>query len=182
MTMERIIRAVLTVVFCFCATMVTPAVASEIVGTTSGLSFPGMFVGSSFYSIDPLTGSATLLHGPVLCCSFGASGSPDADTIFMFTGINLWEVNVTTFQATVVGGILHGIDVAFDRGTNTLYETSGSALFSVQCPSPPGMCTETQVGPAFPTSDMQALGFVPGAGYMASAMTFSIASTILPGM
>jgi hypothetical protein len=54
--------------------------------------------------------------------------------------------------------------LAFDRSTNTLYDTSGSALFSVQCPSPPGMCTETQVGTGFPTSDMQALGFVPGAG------------------
>jgi PEP-CTERM motif len=54
--------------------------------------------------------------------------------------------------------------LGFDRGTNTLYDTSGSALFTVRCPSPPGLCAETQVGPAFPTSHMQALGFVPGAG------------------
>src|ERR1017187_4052049 len=71
---------------------------------------------------------------------------------------------LATFQDTPIGGILGPFDLAFDRGTNTLYDTSGSALFSVHCPSPPGLCTETQVGPVFPTSHMQALGFVQGVG------------------
>jgi len=122
--------------------------------------------GRGFYSIDPLTGNATQLRAgcaPGCDPTLGASGSPDAGAI-LYNTINLHEINVTTFQDTILGGLSHFLDLAFDRGTNTLYDTSGSALFAVHCPSPPALCTETQVGPAFLTSHMQALGFVPGAG------------------
>jgi len=157
MTVARIACTLPSLSICLWAMMAKPALAAPIFGVTFA---------HGIYSIDPLTGNATqLLAGCTPGCggTLGASGSPDAGTILDNT-INLHETNVTTFQDTILGGLLHGLDLAFDRSTNTLFDTSGSALFSVQCPSPPGLCTETQVGPAFPTSHMQALGFVPGAG------------------
>ena len=158
MTVERIARSILPLSLCLWAMIAKPASAGPIVGVTFS---------RGLFSVDPLTGNTTQLLadcpppgcGPI----FGASGSPDAGTIFV-NSINVHETNVTTFQDTVLGGILHPLDLAFDRGTNTLFDTSGSALFSVLCPSPPGLCTETQVGPVFPTSHMQALGFVQGVG------------------
>jgi len=158
MTVARIACSLELLSICLCAMMAQPALAGPIVGVTFA---------HGFYSIDPLTGNATqLLAGCTPGCGpyLGASGSPYAGTIFDSSIVNLHETNVTTFQDTPLGGIFHPFDLAFDRGTNTLFDTSGSALFTVQCPSPPGLCTETQVGPAFPTSHMQALGFVPGAG------------------
>ena len=158
MTVARIACTLPPLSICLWAMMAKPAIAGPIFGVTFA---------HGIYSIDPPTGNTTqLLAGcPPGCGPYlGASGSPHAGTIFDSSIVNLHETNVTTFQDTSVGGILHPFDLAFDRGTNTLYDTSGSALFAVQCPSPPGLCTETQVGPAFPTSHMQALGFVPGAG------------------
>jgi PEP-CTERM motif-containing protein len=157
MIVARIARTLPPLSICLWVMMAKPALAAPIFGVTFA---------HGIYSIDPLTGNATqLLAGCTPGCggTLGASGSPDAGSVFDNT-INLHETNVTTFQDTILGGLLHGLDLAFDRGTNTLYDTSGSAPFAVQCPSPPGLCTETQVGPAFPTSHMQALGFVPGAG------------------
>jgi PEP-CTERM motif len=158
MPIERTIRILLWLALALCAVRSRPALAGQIVGITFG---------SGLYEINPITGSTTLLRpscvpgcGPYL----GASGSPRAGTIFDSSIVNVHETNVTTFQDTALGGISHPFDLAFDRGTHTLYDTSGSALFTVNCPSPPALCTETQVGPAFPTSHMQALGFVPGAG------------------
>jgi len=157
MTVARIVCILPPLSIYLWAMMAKPALAGPIFGVTFA---------HGIYSIDPLTGNATqLLAGCAPGCggTLGASGSPHADSIFDNT-INLHETNVTTFQGTILGGLLNFIDLGFDRSTNTLFDTSGSALFSVQCPSPPGLCTETQVGPAFPTSHMQALGFVPGAG------------------
>jgi hypothetical protein len=157
MTIARIACILPPLSICLWAMMAKPALAGPSVGVTFG---------RGFYSIDPLTGNTTQLRAgctPGCDPTLGASGSPDAGTTFYNT-INLHEINVTTFQDTILGGLSHFLDLAFDRGTNTLYDASGSALFAVQCPSPPGLCTETQVGPAFPTSHMQALGFVPGAG------------------
>ena len=158
MTVERITGSLLFFFLCFWAMIARPASAGPIVGVTFA---------RSLYNIDPLTGNTSLLLpgcapgcGPFL----GASGSPDAGTIFDSSTVNVHEINLTTFQDTALGGIIHPFDLAFDRGTKTLFDTNGSALFNVHCPSPPGLCTETQVGPAFPSSHMQALGFVPGAG------------------
>lgn len=163
MTVERITGSLLSFFLCFWAMSARPASA----GPASAGPIVGVTFARSLYNIDPLTGNTSLLLpgcapgcGPFL----GASGSPDAGTIFASSIVNVHEINLTTFQDTALGGITHSFDLAFDRGTNTLFDTSGSALFNVHCPSPPGLCTETQVGPVFPSSHMQALGFVPGAG------------------
>ena len=157
MAVERIDGGLLAVAFCVWAMLPSPALAGQIVGITFG---------RSLYNVDALTGNTTLLLGGCSPCGpyFGASGSPDADTILDDSIVNVHETNVATFQDTTLGGITNPFDLAFDRGTNTLFDTSGAALFSVHCPSPPGLCTETQVGPAFPANHMQALGWVPGAG------------------
>lgn len=159
MTVARIARALLPLSICLWAMMAKPALAGQIVGVT--------FAGG-LYSVDPITGNATQLIagcpspgcGPYL----GASGSPDAGSIYLRI-FNLYEINVTTFQSTLIGGEGYSLDLAFDRGTNTLYGTSGSALFTVDCPSPPGPCADSpHAGPGFPTNQMQALGFVEGVG------------------
>ena len=89
MTIERIIRAVVAVVFCICVMMARPVAASEIVGITSGVFASGFKCCATLYSIDPLTGNATLLRNKVRSYSFGASGSPDAGTIFVESGFKL---------------------------------------------------------------------------------------------
>jgi hypothetical protein len=159
MAVERIAGGMLAVSFCVWAMLPSPALAGQIVGITFG---------RSLYNVDPLTGNTTLLLagcGPFCDPTFGASGSPDANTILYASIVNVHEINVATFlQDTALGGITHPVDLAFDRGTNTLFDTNGAALFSVHCPSPPGLCTETQVGPAFPAIHTTALGWVPGAG------------------
>jgi hypothetical protein len=157
MTVARIARTLLTLLVCLWAMMPKPALAGQIVGVTFG---------RTLYSIDPLTGNATLLLAGCAPCGpyLGASSSPDASSIFIDSIVNVHEINLTTFQDTARGGILSPLDLAFDPSTKNLYDTNGSALFTVQCPSPPSLCTETQVGPVFPTSHMQAMGFVPGAG------------------
>lgn len=159
MTLAKIARTLPLLSICFWAMMAKPALAGQIIGVTFA---------RGLYSVDPITGNATqLLAGclPPGCGPYlGASGSPDAGSIYDSSIVNLHEITLATFQDTPIGGILHPFGLAFDRGTNTLYDTSGSALFSVHCPSPPGLCTETQVGPVFPTSHMQALGFVQGVG------------------
>jgi hypothetical protein len=163
LAVERIVGGLLTVSFCVWAMLPSPALAGQIVGITFG---------RSLYNVDPLTGNTTLLLAGCGSCGpyFGASGSSDANTILDDSIVNLHEIDVVTFQDTALGGITQPFDLAFDRGTNTLFDTSGAALFSVHCPSPPGLCTETQVGPAFPTNHMQALGWVrPAPGYMGSA-------------
>jgi hypothetical protein len=139
--------------------MAGPAAATQIVGITFS---------HSLYSVDPLTGNTTILMAgcPSPGCGpdFGASRSPDAGSIFYTSVVNAREINLSTFQDAPLGGVLNPIDLAFDPATNTLYDTNGSALFSVHCPSPPAMCVETQIGLAFPTTHMQALDFVPGVG------------------
>jgi hypothetical protein len=158
MTVNRTAHAV-PLLLCLCAVMTGPALAGQIVGITFS---------HSLYSVNPLTGNTTLLlvgcPPPGCGPDMGASASPDAGSIFYTSIVNAREINLTTFQDTPLGGVFNPIDLAFDRSTNTLYDTSGSALFSVHCPSQPGMCTETQIGLAFPTSHMQALDFVPGVG------------------
>ena len=152
MPFKRTIRVILSFAFALFVVSSRPAIAGQIVGIT---------LNSGILRRQPITGSTTSLRPRVPFSGLisGASGSPDAGTIF-YSSVNLRGSNVTTFQDTSIGGILHAFDLAFDRGKNTLYETSGSALFSVQCPSPPNQCRETPVGPAFPTSHMQALGFI----------------------
>jgi hypothetical protein len=158
MGVQRTARTVATIGFLFCAMIAKPAAADEIIGMTFY---------ADFYRIDPLTGKTTLLYplcGGRFCGPwFGATGSPDAGTILAASVVNLWEFNVKTFEGTPIGG-LSALDIAFDPSKNTLYDTSGSALFSVRCTSVTSICDETQVGPGFPTSHMQALGYVPGAG------------------
>lgn len=151
MTVARIACTLPPLSICLWAMMAKPALAAPIFGVTFA---------HGIYSIDPLTGNATqLLAGCAPGCggTLGASGSPHADSIFDNT-INLHETNVTTFQDTILGGLLNFLDLAFDRGTNTLFDTSGSALFSVQCPSPPGLCTENAGGARIPDQPHAGLG------------------------
>ena len=159
MAVERIAGGLLAVSFVVWAALPSTALAGQIVGITFG---------RTLYNVDSLTGNTTLLNNFCSSCGpyVGASGSPDANTILIYSIVNLHEINVeNVFQDTPLGGITRNpVDLAFDRDTNTVFDTNGSALFSVHCPSPPFICTETQVGPAFPTNHMQALGWVAGAG------------------
>jgi hypothetical protein len=175
MAVERIDGGLLAVAFCVWAMLPSPALAGQIVGITFG---------RSLYNVDALTGNTTLLLGGCSPCGpyFGASGSPDADTILDDSIVNVHETNVVTFQDTALGGITNPFDLAFDRGTNTLFDTSGAALFSVHCPSPLALCTETQVGPAFPANHMQALGWVPGAGLYGVSDDFLYLTNDLTGV
>ena len=159
MAVQGIARDFLLSALCLWVIFANPASGSQIVGVTFS---------RGLYDIDSLRGNATLLSTP--CpggCGpyFGASSSPDANSIYIQSVVNIWEVNLNGPQFTPFGAY-STVDLAFDRARNTIYATDGSALFAVACPSPssPDDCRGTQVGPGFPTNTMQALDFVPGVG------------------
>ena len=157
MTLERIARSLLPWTLCFWAMIAKPALAGKIVGVTFA---------QGLYNVDPLTGNTTQLREgcPPPGCGpyFGASTSPDANSIYIESIVNIWEVNLAGPQLAIGG--YSSFDLAFDRTTNTIYSTSNAALFSVSCPTPPNLCTDHQIGPGFPRNHMQALDFVPGIG------------------
>ncbi len=158
MIVERIAGGLLLVTWCIWALIARPASAGQIVGVTFS---------AGFYNVDPLTGDTTqLLAGcsPPGCGPyFGASASPSAGRIYTQSVVNIWDVDPQLQQFTILGGY-SSFDLAFDRITNIIYATDRAALFTVACPSPPGPCFGSQIGPGFPTNSMQALGFAPGFG------------------
>ena len=159
MAVQGIARDFLFSALCLWVISASPASGSQIIGVTFS---------RGLYDIDSLTGSAILLSPP--CpggCGpyFGASSSPDANNIYIQSVVNIWEVTLNGPQFNPFGAY-SSFDLAFDRARNMMYATDGSALFAVACPSPnsPNACSGTQIGPAFPTNNMQALDFVSGVG------------------
>jgi hypothetical protein len=97
MAVERLASGLLAVSFSVWAMLPGPALAGQIVGITFG---------RSLYNVDPLTGNTTLLLAGCSPCGpyFGASGSPDANTILDDSIVNVHEIDVATFQDTALGG------------------------------------------------------------------------------
>jgi len=125
------------------------------------------------YQIDPITGAATPDGQRFILDAFGASSSPQAQTIYATSGINLWALDLNTGVETAYGYFnnfpLAGIaDLALDPQSGTLYgrgdigQLGEAALFTIdaqdcQCPQPTNL-----IGPM--NADIYAMGFVPGGG------------------
>ncbi len=116
----------------FSALSTFPFVAAGL-GVDGSTVYTAEFGGAGLYSVDPTTGSTTLI-GKLSGTSYFDLGSTATGLYMLDTTGSLWNINASTGAATRIGSTLVNIgsnSVGLSTGANTLYLAVASSIYTV---------------------------------------------------